>query len=152
MALFEGYERRIGKVEGVLKEYGIASLEEAEKICSEAGISPYQIAKDVQPICFEDAGWAYTAGCAIAIRKNVETAAEAAEAIGLGLQSFTVPGSVADDRKVGIGHGNWAPCCSGTRQNVSPSWRDTKVSQRRKAPSALSIMRTRPGKSRFGSS
>ena len=106
MALFEGYDRRIGKVEGVLKEYGIASLEEAEKICSDAGISPYQIAKDVQPICFEDAGWAYTAGCAIAIRKNVETAAEAAEAIGLGLQSFTVPGSVADDRKVGIGHGN----------------------------------------------
>jgi hypothetical protein len=106
MALFESYERRIDKINGVLKEYGIASLEDAEKICKDAGVDPYQIAKTVQPICFEDAGWAYVAGCAIAIKKNVKTAADTAEAIGIGLQSFCIPGSVADDRKVGIGHGN----------------------------------------------
>ena len=106
MALFESYERRIDKINGVLKEYGIASLEDAEKICKDAGVDPYQIAKNVQPICFEDAGWAYVAGCAIAIKKGVKTAADAAEAIGIGLQSFCIPGSVADDRKVGIGHGN----------------------------------------------
>lgn len=106
MALFESYERRIDKINGVLKEYGIASLEDAEKVCKDAGVDPYQIAKNVQPICFEDAGWAYVAGCAIAIKKGVKTAADAAEAIGIGLQSFCIPGSVADDRKVGIGHGN----------------------------------------------
>ena len=106
MALFESYERRIDKINGVLKEYGIASLEDAEKICKDAGVDPYQIAKNVQPICFEDAGWAYVAGCAIAIKKGVKTAADAAEAIGIGLLSFCIPGSVADDRKVGIGHGN----------------------------------------------
>ena len=106
MALFESYERRIDKINGVLKEYGIASLEDAEKICKDAGVDPYQIAKNVQPICFEDAGWAYVAGCAIAIKKGVKTAADAAEAIGIGLQSFCIPGSVADDRIVGIGHGN----------------------------------------------
>lgn len=106
MALFESYERRIDKINGVLKEYGIASLEEAEKVCKDAGVDPYQIAKNVQPICFEDAGWAYVTGCAIAIKKNVKTAADAAEAIGIGLQSFCIPGSVADDRKVGLGHGN----------------------------------------------
>ncbi len=106
MALFESYERRIDKINGVLKEYGIASLEDAEKICKDAGVDPYQTAKEVQPICFEDAGWAYVAGSAIAIKKGVKTAADAAEAIGIGLQSFCIPGSVADDRKVGIGHGN----------------------------------------------
>jgi hypothetical protein len=106
MALFESYERRIDKINGVLKEYGIASLEEAEKVCKDAGVDPYQIAKNVQPICFEDAGWAYVAGCAITIKKGVKTAADAAEAIGIGLQSFCIPGSVADDRKVGLGHGN----------------------------------------------
>ena len=106
MALFEGYERRIDKINGVLNEYGIASIEEAKGICDKAGISPYDIVKSVQPIAFENAGWAYTAGAAIAIKKGVKTAAEAAEAIGIGLQSFCIPGSVADDRKVGLGHGN----------------------------------------------
>lgn len=106
MALFEGYERRIDKINGVLNEYGIASIEEAKDICGKAGISPYDIVKSIQPIAFENAGWAYTGGAAIAIKKGVKTAAEAAEAIGIGLQSFCIPGSVADDRKVGLGHGN----------------------------------------------
>jgi len=106
MALFESYERRIDKINGVLKEYGIASIEEAKAICDKAGIAPYDIVKSIQPICFENACWAYVVGAAIAIKKNVKTAAEAAEVIGIGLQSFCIPGSVADDRKVGIGHGN----------------------------------------------
>lgn len=106
MALFESYERRIDKINGVLKEYGIASIEEAKAICDKAGIAPYDIVRSIQPICFENACWAYVVGAAIAIKKNVKTAAEAAEVIGIGLQSFCIPGSVADDRKVGIGHGN----------------------------------------------
>lgn len=103
MVLFESYERRIDKINGVLNEYGITSVEEAKDICNKAGVSPYDIVKSVQPIAFENAGWAYTAGAAIAIKKGVNSAAEA---IGIGLQSFCIPGSVADDRKVGMGHGN----------------------------------------------
>ena len=106
MITFEGYERRIEKINGVLKEYGIASIEEAEQICKDHGICPFDIVKSVQPIAFDNAAWAYTVGAAIAIKKNVKTAAEAAEAIGIGLQSFCIPGSVAEDRKVGLGHGN----------------------------------------------
>ncbi len=106
MALFESYERRIEKVNGVLKEYGISSVEEAKEICDKAGVNPYDIVKSIQPIAFENAGWAYVVGSAIAIKKGVKTAAEAAEAIGIGLQSFCIPGSVADDRRVGLGHGN----------------------------------------------
>ncbi len=106
MALFESYERRIEKVQAVLEEYGIKSLEEAREICEKRGFSPYQIVKDIQPIAFENAGWAYTVGAAIAVQKGVQTAAQAAEAIGIGLQSFCIPGSVAEDRKVGLGHGN----------------------------------------------
>ena len=106
MITFEGYERRIDKINGVLKEYGIASIEEAEQICKDKGLNPYEIVKSVQPIAFENAAWAYTVGAAIAIKKNVKTAPEAAEAIGIGLQSFCIPGSVAEDRKVGLGHGN----------------------------------------------
>lgn len=108
MALFEGYERRISKINDTLNKYGIASLEEAKKICEGIGIDPYAIAKSVQPICFENAGWAYVAGAAIAIKKGCKKGADAAEAIGEGLQAFCIPGSVADDRKVGIGHGNLA--------------------------------------------
>lgn len=108
MALFESYERRIDKVNAALNAYGIASLEEAEKICKDAGIDPYKITKEIQPIAFENAAWAYTAGAAIAIKKGCRTAAEAAEAIGIGLQAFCIPGSVAEDRKVGLGHGNLA--------------------------------------------
>ena len=105
-ALFEGYERRIDKVNSVLEEYGINGLEDAKKICDEKGFSPYDIVKEVQPIAFENACWAYTAGAAIAIKEGAKTADGAAEKIGIGLQAFCIPGSVADDRKVGIGHGN----------------------------------------------
>jgi hypothetical protein len=108
MALFEGYERRIEKINATLKEYGIASLEEAKQICLDKGIDVEAIVKGVQPIAFENAVWAYTVGCAIAIKKNTVNAADAAEAIGLGLQSFCIPGSVADSRDVGVGHGNLA--------------------------------------------
>ena len=106
MALFESYERRVDKINAVLAEYGISSIEECRAICKEKGFDPYEIVKGVQPIAFENAGWAYCVGAAIAIRKGVKTAAEAAKAIGIGLQSFCIPGSVADDRKVGLGHGN----------------------------------------------
>ena len=106
MALFESYERRIDKINAVLAEYGISSVEECKTICEEKGFNPYNIVKEIQPIAFENACWAYTVGAAIAIKKGVKSAAEAAEAIGIGLQSFCIPGSVADDRKVGLGHGN----------------------------------------------
>ena len=106
MALFESYERRIDKINAVLNSYGIASLEEAEKITKDAGLEVYDQIKGIQPICFENACWAYITGAAIAIKKNVDTAAEAAAAIGEGLQAFCIPGSVADQRKVGLGHGN----------------------------------------------
>ena len=105
---FENYDRKIEKIENALAAYGIAGLEDAEKICKEKGIDPYRIAKEIQPICFEDACWAYVTGAAIAIKKGCKNAAEAAEAIGEGLQAFCLPGSVADDRKVGLGHGNLA--------------------------------------------
>ncbi len=108
MALFESYERRIDKVNAVLSTYGIAGLEEAEKVCKDIGIDPYTITKEIQPIAFENACWAYVAGAAIAIKKGCKTAAETAEAIGIGLQAFCIPGSVAEDRKVGLGHGNLA--------------------------------------------
>ena len=108
MELFESYDRRIDKILGVLKEYGIGSVEECRDICAAAGLDPYKIVKDVQPIAFENAGWAYTVGAAIAIKTNARTAVEAAKAMGIGLQSFCIPGSVAEDRKVGRGHGNLA--------------------------------------------
>ena len=108
MALFESYERRIDQIIPVLKKYGMNTVEEAKAVCDEKGIDPYTIAKEIQPICFENAGWAYTVGAAIAIKKGCTKAADAAVAIGEGLQSFCIPGSVADDRKVGIGHGNLA--------------------------------------------
>ena len=106
MVQFEGYERRIDKITKALPEYGIASLEDARDICLKKGIDVGKIVRSVQGIAFENAVWAYTLGCAIAIKKGAKTAADAAEAIGLGLQAFTVPGSVAEQRKVGIGHGN----------------------------------------------
>ncbi len=106
MALFEGYERRIDGINAELAKHGIASIEEAKKICDEAGVDAYNIVKGIQPICFENACWAYVVGCAIAIKDGAKNAAEAAEKIGVGLQAFCIPGSVADDRKVGLGHGN----------------------------------------------
>ena len=106
MALFESYERRIDKINGVLAQYGIGSVEECREICKAKGFDPYEIVKGIQPICFENACWAYTVGAAIALKSGVRTAAEAARMIGVGLQSFCIDGSVADDRKVGLGHGN----------------------------------------------
>ena len=106
MALFESYERRIDKINGVLAQYGISSVEECREICNAKGFDPYEIVKGIQPICFENACWAYTVGAAIAIKSGVKTAAEAARMIGIGLQSFCIDGSVAEDRKVGLGHGN----------------------------------------------
>ena len=106
MALFESYERRIKQINEALNKYSIASIEEAKAICDEKGIDVAAIVKGIQPICFENACWAYTVGAAIAIKKGVKSAADAARAIGEGLQSFCIPGSVADDRKVGLGHGN----------------------------------------------
>ncbi|HKL99129.1 MAG TPA: GGGtGRT protein [Mobilitalea sp.] len=106
MALFESYERRIVQINAVLNSYGIASIEEAEKITKDAGLDVYNMVKGIQPICFENACWAYLVGAAIAIKKDARRAADAAAAIGEGLQAFCIPGSVADQRKVGIGHGN----------------------------------------------
>ncbi len=106
MALFENYERRIPQIEKVCAQYGIKDLEEARAICVEKGFDPYTITEGIQGICFENAKWAYCLGAAIAIKKGCKKAADAAAAIGEGLQAFCIPGSVADDRKVGIGHGN----------------------------------------------
>ena len=103
MALFENYERRIDKINGVLAQYGISSVEECREICKTKGFDPYEIVKGIQPICFENACWAYTVGAAIALKSGVKSAAEAAKLIGV---SFCIDGSVAEDRKVGLGHGN----------------------------------------------
>ena len=106
MALFENYERRIDKINGVLAQYGISSVEECRELCQSKGFDPYEIVKGIQPLCFENACWAYTVGAAIALKAGVKSAAEAAKMIGVGLQSFCIDGSVAEDRKVGLGHGN----------------------------------------------
>ena len=106
MAKFEGYERREAKILAALKEYGISSIDECKEICDAYGIDPYKIVEETQPICFENAKWAYTVGAAIAIKKGCTKASDAAAAIGIGLQSFCIPGSVAENRKVGLGHGN----------------------------------------------
>ena len=108
MALFESFERRIDQINAALAKNGIANIEEAKAICESKGLNPYKICEDTQKICFENAKWAYVVGSAIAIKKGVKNAADAAEAIGEGLQAFCIPGSVADDRKVGLGHGNLA--------------------------------------------
>ncbi len=108
MALFESYDRRIKQINDALAQYGIGSIEEAEQICLDKGIDARKIVNEIQPIAFDNAGWAYVVGAAIALKKGCVKAADAAEAIGEGLQAFCIPGSVADDRKVGIGHGNLA--------------------------------------------
>lgn len=108
MTMFEGYERRIDQIMDVLKNNGISSLEEAKKICDDQGIDVQQIVKSIQPICFDNACWAYTVGAALAIKRGCRKAADAAEIIGEGLQAFCIPGSVAENRKVGLGHGNLA--------------------------------------------
>ena len=106
MALFESYDRREKQILAVIKEYGINSVEECAEVCKAKGLDIYKLVEGIQPICFENAKWAYTVGCAIAIKKNCTRAADAAAAIGEGLQAFCIPGSVADQRKVGLGHGN----------------------------------------------
>ena len=106
MISFESYDRRIDKINEVLKQYNIKDLEEARQICLDKGFDPFKITKEIQPICFDDACYAYTLGAAIAIKKGCKDAASAAKAIGEGLQAFCIPGSVAEDRKVGLGHGN----------------------------------------------
>ena len=106
MAKFEGYERREAKILAALKEFGINSIDECKDICDAYGIDPYKIVEETQPICFENAKWAYTVGAAIAIKKGCKKASDAAAAIGIGLQAFCIPGSVAENRKVGLGHGN----------------------------------------------
>ena len=106
MAKFEGYERREAKILAALREFGINSIDECKEICDAKGIDPYKIVEETQPICFENAKWAYTVGAAIAIKKGCTKAADAAAAIGIGLQAFCIPGSVAENRKVGLGHGN----------------------------------------------
>ncbi|MBR5684121.1 MAG: GGGtGRT protein [Ruminococcus sp.] len=106
MALFESYERREKQILAVLKNYGISSIEECADVCKAKGLDIYKMVEGIQPICFENAKWAYTVGCAIAIKKGCKRAADAAAAIGEGLQAFCIPGSVADQRKVGLGHGN----------------------------------------------
>ena len=106
MALFESYERRIAQIEVVLEKYGFKTIEECRELCQSKGFDPYEIVKETQAIAFENACWAYTLGAAIAIKKECKRAADAATAIGEGLQAFCIPGSVADNRKVGLGHGN----------------------------------------------
>ena len=106
MALFESYERRINQINKCLNDNGIASIEDAEKLCKSYGLDVYNLVKGIQTICFENACWAYTVGAALALKNNAKNAAEASKWIGVGLQSFCIPGSVADDRKVGLGHGN----------------------------------------------
>ena len=106
MALFESYDRREPQILAVLKNYGIGSIEECAEICKAKGLDIYKLVEGIQPICFENAKWAYTVGCAIAIKNGCKRAADAAAAIGEGLQAFCIPGSVADQRKVGLGHGN----------------------------------------------
>lgn len=106
MALFESYQRRIAQITAVCQQYGIKDLEEARQLCKDKGFDPYDLCAEIQPICFENAKWAYVLGAAIALKKGATKAADAAKAIGEGLQAFCIPGSVADDRKVGLGHGN----------------------------------------------
>jgi hypothetical protein len=108
MALFESYDRRIGQITPVLEKYGMKTLEDAQDLCLNRGVDVEEIVKSIQPICFENACWAYTLGAAISIKKELTRAADIAAALGEGLQAFCIPGSVADDRKVGIGHGNLA--------------------------------------------
>ena len=121
MALFEGYDRRIEKINKTLKEYGIKSIEECKKITLEKGVDCDKLVRGTQPICFENAVWAYTVGAAIAIKKGCKKAADAAAAIGIGLQSFCIPGSVAENRQVGLGHGNLGKMTDFVKKGLTPN-------------------------------
>ena len=149
MPLFESYDRREANILAVLKKYGINTIEECREICQAKGFDPYKITEETQPICFENAKWAYTVGAAIAIKKGCTKAADAAEAIGEGLQSFCINGSVADNRKVGLGHGNLAamllrdetestasarmPPTSSPASTASPTSRPSSIRSRRRS-------------------
>ena len=135
MALFEGYERRIDKINGVLREYGLENIEQAKTVCEQHGINVDSVVKGIQPIAFENAVWAYTLGCAIALKKGAKTAADAAADIGIGLQAFCISGSVADQRQVGASAtATSAKCCSRRKRSALPSSRDTKALPPPKAP------------------
>ena len=133
MALFESYERRIDKINAVLNSYGISSIEEAEKITKDAGLNVYDQIKGIQPICFENACWAYIVGAAIAIKKNCRKASEAAAAIGEGLQAFCIPGSVADQRKEVLDMVTLVKCFWRRIPSASHSWQATSPSQKQRA-------------------
>ena len=128
MALFESYERREKQILAVINQYGINTIEECADVCKAKGLDIYKLVEGIQPICFENAKWAYTVGCAIAIKKGCTRAADAAAAIGEGLQAFCIPGSVADQRKVGLGHGNLVRCFLKRIQSASHSSQATNHS------------------------
>ena len=135
MALFEGYERRIDKIMSVLKEYGINSVEECKDICLSKGVDCDKLVRGTQPICFENAVWAYTVGAAIAIKSGCTKAADAAAAIGVGLRAFCIPGSVAKTARSASDTGIWARCSFPKRRTASASLQVTSPSRQRKAPS-----------------
>ena len=143
MALFESYERREKQVLAVLKEYGIDSIEGAAEVTKAAGLDVYKMVEGIQPICFENAKWAYTVGAAIAIKKGCRRAADAAAAIGEGLQAFCIPGSVADQRKVGLGHGNLGKMLLKKTPSASHFWQVTNPSLPQKVRSVLLKRQTR---------
>ena len=148
MALFESYERRIDTINKVLNSYGISSIKEVKKLCDDLGVDVYNIVKEIQPICFENACWAYIAGAAIAIKKGDKSAYEVAKSLGEGLQSFCIPGSVADDRKVGIGHGNLAAMLLSDEQKCFAFAQDTEALLLLRVLSVLHVMQTRLVKNR----
>ena len=140
---FESQDRRIKGIIEALNANGIKDIEEANAICDAAGLDPYKTCEETQPICFENAKWAYVVGAAIAIKKGCKNAADAAEAIGIGLQAFCIPGSVADDRKVGIGHGNLAAMLLREETKCLLSWQVTSHLLLQKALSKLLLKQTR---------
>ena len=133
MPLFESYERRINQINAELAKHGIDSIEQAKQICDDAGVDAYNIVKGIQPICFENAAWAYVVGCAIAIKDKVASAAEAAEKIGLGLQSFCIPGSVEMTVRLVLVTATWAQCFFVKKPSALHSWQVTNHLQLLKA-------------------
>ena len=145
MALFESYDRRIDHINAVLNEYGINGIEDAKAICESKGLDPYTMCKETQPICFENACWAYVVGAAIAIKKGCTNAADAAEAIGIGLQAFCIKGSVAEVSVMVT----WQPVCFVKRLSASLSWQVTSLSLQLKVLSRLLKWQTKYVKNRF---
>lgn len=146
MALFQNYDQRIGAVEAFLNMYGISSLGEAGKICADAGIDVFSIVRGVQPICFDDACYAYLVGAAAALKSSAKTAGEIALILGEGLQSFCIPGSVSSERQIGLGHGKLASMILSEDVKCSASWLVTSRSPRPRALSVLPAVSIRRGK------